>query len=127
MSAGLNAWTLAVLAGTLIVLFSGEYRKPRGRTRRIFLLVVPALVLLGRSLERGLYLNRVYAAFVLRPPTDESALQAVTGVNGALDAQIWAFRWAIIILGIWLLAYSLWWILFDKGDGVRPSLEGPKK
>src|SRR4051812_18793923 len=105
MSAGLNAWALAVLAGTLVVLFNADYRKPRGRVRWIFLLVVPSITLLGRTLERGSYLNRVYAAFVLRVPTDTSALEAVTGVNAALDAQISSFRWAVVVLGIWLAVY----------------------
>src|SRR5688500_9954454 len=55
-----NAWTLAVLAGSIAVLISSDYLRPSGRVRYLYLLFLPGWVFLALSLYHA---DRVFSGY----------------------------------------------------------------
>jgi hypothetical protein len=116
IGADIGQWALLAFGGTLAVMLSTSYRKPDFPWRLIYVLLLPALLCLGIAIQQDAYIKRTYGAMLLRPPSRQVALDALSGANTALSQQIVAFEAGIAILGLWLIAYAGWWMFVDKSD-----------
>jgi hypothetical protein len=115
---GLSQWAILLVGGALVVMLSTSYRRPRKPYRFGYLLLLPAVGCLATSLFKGSYLTRVYAGLLLRRRTVDSAAAAIDQANDALAAQMFWFEFALVLLGIWLLLYIVWWVFIDEPAAV---------
>jgi len=110
----LSQWALLTIGGSLIVVVSTSYYRPKTRRMRLaYLLFLPAWVLLALSIFNGAIIQRSYVAFLVASRgtiTPENANKIAQRITRATESQIWYLQWALVCLGVWLFIYLLWWI-----------------
>jgi hypothetical protein len=88
IGADIGQWALLAFGGTLAVMLSTSYRKPTFPWRLIYIALLPGLLCLGRAIQQDAYIRRTYGAMLLRPPSRQVAVDALSGANAALSQQI---------------------------------------
>jgi hypothetical protein len=120
----LNQWALLVIGGSLVVIVSTSYyRPPALKQRLIYLLFVPAWIMLAISIMQGNIVQRSYLAYLFANPASElypqRTQEILERINRAAGRQIVTLEWALVVLGLWLLFYLSWWILHERvRDGI---------
>jgi hypothetical protein len=107
LSKGLSDWALLTLAGTLLLVFSTSYRRLKNGWRYLYVLFPAAWTALGISLWSGLKLQQHATAFHFVRQTDQNASDILEKANVAVSAQIASFESALVLLGVWLIAYVI--------------------
>jgi len=112
-SGTLTEWTVWTIGGTLAVLLSTSYVKPKGAWKGMYLLILPTLVLFGVALVEGFRIRQAQMAFLLRKGTEQAATEALQVINKAIAYQLDFYFYGIVLLGVWLTAYMFWWVFVD--------------
>jgi hypothetical protein len=111
-SQGLSQWSVLLIGGSVAALLStSNWRPGRLWMRALYLLFVPALAFLFWSAYYGVAAQRNCLALMLIANPDVSG--AKHELNGNLRWQLNDMQIGFSILGVWFLAFLLWWI-FDR-------------
>ncbi len=110
-SAQLITWALALAAGSVAALIGTGYLQPKNRWRLIYLLFLPAWLLVGCSVFYGHQISREYMAAALGLPAKVPIIGQV--INKDFGRQLLTFEFAIAFFALWLLLFLIWWIFFD--------------
>jgi hypothetical protein len=117
---------LLILGGSIVILLGNSYRRPASRWMRATYLIFPlGWAALWGSVDAGMQIRGTYIAYMLRPPKDSvERFSQITKLNSYAIRQMDRLYVGLVIFGIWLMIYLLWWIFFAPieeagGDGLR--------
>lgn len=131
LAQNLTQWALLIIGGSLVVIVgTSYYRPPSMRSRLIYLLFVPAWILLAFSIYNGTLVQRRYLAYTFANPANSNYQQTVQGIlegiNNSANWQFATLEWALVCLGSWLFFYLLWWIfLGEEHESTSTTFSGP--
>lgn len=113
----LTQWEFIIIGGSLLILLGIDYYRPKSVVlRSCYLLFLPAWTLLAVSIYYGIRVQEAYLAYVLVAKTTASGISET--MNSDAHMQIVFMEWGLIVFGIWLLVYLLFWVfckeLHDK-------------
>ncbi len=112
MSAGattVTGWSLTILGATVAGIVAGNFLRPSAIVRGIYLLFIPGWTFLGVSISYGDKVTRRLAAAAFTE--DRTALgQIAAAMNSDYAAQRGWFYLALLIFGLWLALFLLWWV-----------------
>jgi hypothetical protein len=111
----LSQWALLIIGGTLAIIVGTSYYRPDSlKVRSIYLLFIPAWILLAFSISNGSAIQRRYLAFMFLNPAisnyQETVHTILEKVNNEAYWQYVTLEWALLCLGAWLFIYLMWWI-----------------
>ncbi len=110
----LAQWALLIVAGSIVILTSTSYYRPRNpRARLMYLVFLPGWVFLAKCLYYGVSVQRVYLAYLFTNATEERVKLLKDAMREDSLNQIWNMEIALVVFGIWLVCFLLWW-LFNK-------------
>lgn len=104
-------WSLTILGATLLTVVGTSHVSPNSTLgRSVYLLFLPAWVLLGASIYYG---DRVHRHAISTLMVGEDKRREIFGlINADALCQLNLMRYAGVFLAFWLLAYVLWWVFF---------------
>jgi hypothetical protein len=119
-SQGLSQWSVLLIGGSVAALLGTSNWRPRKLwVRAIYVLFVPALAFLFSSAYYGVAAQRNCLALMLIVNADVPG--AKSELNGNLRWQLTDMQIGFSFLGVWFLAFLLWWI-FDRR--INPDRKG---
>src|SRR5579863_3625513 len=66
LAQGLSQWDLLIIAGSMVIIVSTSYYRPRTRTMRLaYFLFLPSWALLATSIYRGIEVQGSYVAYLI--------------------------------------------------------------
>jgi hypothetical protein len=122
LAQSLSQWDLLILGGSLVVIVSTSYYRPKNlKVRAAYYLFIPTWLCLAVSLYAGIVVQRHYVAYLVaarptrpnQPETPEIAKEISEIAAATSDAsrfQIYALEAALLFGALWLLIYIVWWI-----------------
>jgi len=110
----LTGWSLTILGATIAGIVAGHFLRPSATVRWIYLLFVPGCAFLGVSIWYGDKVARRLAAAGF---TDDHAKlrEIAASMNSDYSAQRGWFDSSLIIFGLWLITFLIWWV-FAKSE-----------
>lgn len=117
LAQSLSQWSLLIFGGSLAIILGTSYRRPATRRMRlIYLLFLPAWSLLAFSIYEGFEVQGSYVAYLLAARGKGAAVNAKIGdiaidINTATTLQTRGLESALVLLGVWIVVYTLWWIM----------------
>jgi hypothetical protein len=122
LAQGLSQWDLLIIAGSMVIIVSTGYYRPRTRKMRLtYLVFLPSWILLALSIYRGIQVQGSYVAYLmasLRKDTDSQKAAIISSivakVNNDAIYQIRFLECALLCLAVWLVIYICWWAFTDK-------------
>jgi hypothetical protein len=118
-SQGLSAWAVTVAGGSLVVILSTGYLKPKNYYVRLaYLLYFPGWVFLGLSVYYGQLIQRRYivALLIVTGQVKGNLDKIAQAINSHFGLQFDFFKVALVFFGIWLVIFLLWWIFCSSGE-----------
>jgi hypothetical protein len=111
-SQSLSQWSVLIIGGSVAALVgTSNWRPAKTKIRCIYLLFLPSLALLFVSAYYGVAAQRNCLAMMLMPNVDP--IGAKIELNENLRAQLGTMQWGFSFLGLWFVAFVIWWI-FDS-------------
>jgi hypothetical protein len=117
LAQGLSQWDLLIIAGSMVIIVSTSYYRPRTRRiRAAYFLFLPAWVLLALSIYSGVEVQGSYVAYLVAARHNNAAvIESIAGkVNDDVIFQIFYLKLALACLALWLVIYIFWWVFTDK-------------
>lgn len=122
LAQSLSQWDLLIIAGSMVIIVSTGYYRPRDRKMRLtYLIFLPSWILLALSIHRGIQVQGSYVAYLmasLRKDTDPLKAgiisSIVSKVNSDTTFQIRYLELALLCLAVWLVVYICWWAFKDR-------------
>ena len=114
LAQGLSQWDLLIIAGSMIMIVSTGYYRPRNlRIRMAYFLFLPSWALLALSIYKGIGIQGSYVAYLVAARNNNSALikTILDKINGDMVDQIVYLKLALACLGLWFIIYIFWWVL----------------
>lgn len=105
-SSQLSAWALAVGAGSVAVIVSTSYHRPKKLGYRLpYLLFIPGWVCVGYSLSLGKEISSKYLASIM---VDQDKIAIIASDINDIYAEQQSYLFiSLIIFFVWLLAFTL--------------------
>jgi hypothetical protein len=123
LAQGLSQWALLILGGSLVIVVSTSYYRPRDRrVRAAYFLFIPTWFCLAISVYQGISVQRSYVAYLVASRgTPQAALlgEIAEKMTSATRNQIMFLEIALLFAGIWLIIYIVWWVLTTQSE-VKP-------
>jgi hypothetical protein len=124
LAQNLTQWALLIIGGSLVTVVGTSYYRPDSRRMRfIYLLFVPAWILLAVSIYEGTLIQRKYLAYLYANPSGVRYQilvdRILQDINNEATNQFLTLEWALVCLGLWLVAYLFWWIESEKREPWR--------
>jgi hypothetical protein len=117
---GISQWALLILAGSIVVVASTSYYRPRNiYARLIYLLFLPGWGLLAWSLYDGVSVQRVYLASLFSDLNEANLSKLSDALRQDSISQISHVQWGLFFFGIWLLFYFAWWLFNTEAPPAR--------
>jgi len=119
----ISQWDLLILAGSIVIILSTAYYRPRSRRMRwCYFLFLPTWSLLAMSIFKGTDVQESYVAYLIAQRRKNANL--IEGIAGTTSkdtlSEILYLKLALACLAIWLLFYIIWWVteerVQDDGD-----------
>jgi len=119
----ISQWDLLILAGSIVIILSTAYYRPRSRRMRwCYFLFLPTWGLLAMSIFKGTDVQESYVAYLIAQRRKNANL--IEGIAGTISkdtlSEILYLKLALACLAIWLLFYIIWWVteerVQDDGD-----------
>jgi hypothetical protein len=108
----LSTWALATAGGTMLIIVSTSYLRPKDLKWRLpFLLFIPGWIFLGLSINSGNKVDGTYLAAL--HISIEKHRDAALRMNELCTQQQEYFLIALIFFGVWLLIYLIAWVFCD--------------
>lgn len=121
LAQSLSQWSLLIIAGSLVLIVSTSYRRPRNRkVRAAYLLFIPMWCCLASSIYQGIMVQRSYVAYLVASrstPTAQTLNGIAEAITNATRVQIGALEISLLIGALWLLIYIVWWICSNQSEG----------
>jgi hypothetical protein len=121
LAQGLSQWDLLILAGSLVIVVSTSYYRPRDRrVRAAYFLFLPTWFCLALSVYQGINVQRSYVAYLVstRATPQASLLNAIAeSMTSATRKQILSLEIALLFTGAWLIIYIVWWVFSNQPQG----------
>ena len=117
LAQGLSQWDLLIIAGSMVIIVSTSYYRPRTRKMRLaYFLFLPSWVLLALSIYRGIEVQGSYVAYLVAARHNNQKLieSIASRINADTISQIQFLKMALLCLGFWLVIYIFWWVLSEK-------------
>jgi hypothetical protein len=118
LAQSLSAWDLLIIGGSLVMIVSTSYYRPRSRKMRsAYFLFLPAWGFLAFSVYQGIQVQRSYVAYLVAAGKVEKDPKVISDIarnmEVATKSEIWALELALVFLGMWLLIYIGWWVFSE--------------
>ena len=121
LAQGLSQWCLLIIGGSLVIIVSTSYYRPKSpRVRAAYFLFVPAWLCLAVSIYEGIRVQRSYVAYLVgsrQGPNIQLSNQIAETMADATRKQILSLQAALGFVGLWLLIYVTWWIVSGQHGG----------
>jgi hypothetical protein len=102
-----SQWSVLVFGGSLALVLSTSYRRPRPKwTRWSYLLYLPGWALLAVSIHEGSQAQRALAAYVLTRNSE-----SIRFLNDSLMSQLTMMQWGFLAFASWMFIFLVCWIL----------------
>lgn len=116
-------FALLLIGGTVVILLSASYHRPKNvLVRGCYLLFIPGWALLGLSVNSGVRAQGAYTSYLIRSKADLTQTKAT--MTGDANNQVFFLKSALVVFGIWLFIYLLWWI-FNKEEATQAGMLAP--
>jgi hypothetical protein len=106
-----STWSLSIIGGTVLVIIGNSHYQPKeiGFKLTYFLFII-GWIFIAMSMYHGLNISgRVMAAELFSKKEDE--LKPIfSKANDDFANQLKYFKYSLIVFGIWLVIYLLWWM-----------------
>lgn len=124
LAQGLSQWDLLIIAGSMVIIVSTSYYRPRTRKMRLaYFLFLPSWILLALSIYRGIEVQGSYVAYLVAARTNNT--QRIGGIADKMNddtvSQILFLKLALACLAVWLIIYIFWWVLSEKLHEENPK------
>lgn len=114
LAQNLCQWAFLIIGGSVVILLGTSYRRPASSwIRRSFALFVPAWMCLAGSIYEGTQVQRAALGYYF---LSNKNIKPV--INEDAYSQIRCIQWGLVLLGIWLLIFLIWWIS-NKGKDLE--------
>jgi hypothetical protein len=121
LAQGLSQWDLLILAGSLVIIISTSYYRPRNKgMRATYFLFLPTWSGLALSIYEGISVQRSYVAYLVASrgtPQPKLLAQIAENMTSAIRRQIGWLETALVFAAIWLLIYIAWWVFTTQSEG----------
>lgn len=123
-SATLVNWALAVMGGTVAAVIGSSYERPKTWPERLmYLLFIPAWILLGCSIFAGKQISgRFIAAQLASDP--KNVRETIGHMNDDFFFQWSMLESALVVLFVWLIWFLIWFIFFSTKDSEKKNSDG---
>lgn len=110
--------SLLIAGGTIAILVGSSYIRPKHRgVRYAYFLFVFGWIFLGLSMYYGFRTQRDYLGYLWAAKVDpHDVLRAMN--TDAYKQLSWMER-SLVIFGLWLLVYLIWWVLHKGSSQIR--------
>jgi len=121
LAQSLSQWDLLILGGSLVVIVSTSYYRPKTlKVRAAYFLFIPTWLCLAISVYQGIAVQRSYVAYLVAsrstPPQQHTIDQIAVNITDATRSQIYALETALLFGALWLLIYIIWWIYSNQSE-----------
>jgi hypothetical protein len=116
LAQGLSQWALLIIGGSLVVIVSTSYYRPKTRrARAAYFLFLPAWLSLALSIYKGSVIQRSYVAYLTasRVHAVDRINQIAANMARATQSQLNYLEISLVLLGIWLVFYLVWWVVWN--------------
>jgi hypothetical protein len=114
LAQALSQWDLLILAGSLVIIISTSYYRPKSRAMRAtYFIFVPTWSFLAWSVYQGINVQRSYVAYLVATrgtPKPTLLEQIAENMTSATRHQIFGLEIALLFAAVWLLIYIVWWV-----------------
>jgi hypothetical protein len=121
LAQSLSQWDLLILAGSLVIVVSTSYYRPRDRrVRAAYFLFIPTWFCLALSVYQGINVQRSYVAYLVAArgtPAASLLNEIAENMTDATRRQILSLEIALLFTGAWLIIYIVWWIFSNQPQG----------
>ena|SRR5665213_2035173 len=116
----LITWSLTLVGGSLLAIISNSYLHPESRTLKMaYFLFLIGWGLIAKVIYHGNKITRINILLPIFRNKREELEDRFESCNAEFRSQLNYFNCALVIFGIWLVAYLLWWVF-----GVHPPITG---
>lgn len=113
-SSKISAWSLSIIGGSLLAILSNDYLHPsQPGLKMIYLLFIVGWIFIGKSFYNGKKIIGKSIATELNKNNKEALKATFEDCNEFYSRQLRFFNLGLLIFGIWLLLYLLWWVFGD--------------
>lgn len=110
----ITTWALSVIGGTFIIMLSSDYLKPeKFELKLAYLLFIAGWTLMGISIYCAKEITGSTIASDLYRDRLESLKEIFKRCNNLYSKQIRFFNLGLLMFGIWLVLFLLWWVFKD--------------
>ncbi|SEM24873.1 hypothetical protein SAMN05661044_04673 [Olivibacter domesticus] len=113
----ITTWALSVVGGTFIIILTSDYLKPeKFEFKLVYLLFIVGWILMGVSIYCAKEITGSTIASELYSDNLESLKEIFKRCNNLYSKQIRYFNLGLLMFGIWLVLFLIWWIFngYDK-------------
>lgn len=108
------SWSLSLLGGSFLAILSDEFVHPEIKYFKLaYFIFVPGWIFTMMSINYGLMVSGCLSAAHRNLSNFELLRIGFDNCQASSRRQIRCFKTALVLFGIWLLAYLSWWILTD--------------
>lgn len=123
LAQGLSQWDLLIIAGSLLVVVSTAYYRPKSRKiRSAYFLFLPTWFCLALSVYQGISVQRAYVAYLVctrATPPKQLLDEIAERMTSATRNQILSLEIALLFASAWLIVYIVWWVFSDSSERSR--------
>lgn len=109
----LITWSLSIIGGSLLAIFSTSYIEPTGWIKFAYLLFVFGWISISISIYFGEKVTRHYIASTA-VPHPEIVKEIGREINASFKLQLNSFSVATGIFALWLIMVLMWWIFLKE-------------
>jgi hypothetical protein len=103
----LISWSISILGGTILAIFSTSYLKLENKWGKLsYLLFIPGWYKLIVSIRTGNIISRRQIMAYINP---ENQVEIINKMNDDYIIQLDSFNCSMIFIGIWLTLFMLFW------------------
>lgn len=109
-------WAFLIIGGSIATLLGTSYHRPENRfVRYAYLAFIVGWMFLSQSIYFGSRVHRAYLGYLLvPPPNSEAAREIMRQLNTDGFQQLQTFKHGLIVFGIWLVIYLIWWVFNEQ-------------
>ena len=107
----LTTWSLSVIAGSILIIIDNSYFRPLAIEHRYFyFLFLIGWTHIGISMYHAFSITRSSMVKDLYTENSSFLMAMLQKCNTAFKWQLRFFQWALLVFGLWLLLYLVWWV-----------------
>lgn len=113
-SSRISSWSFTIMGGTFLAILSDSYVHPEsGQLKLFYLLFLIGWFFIAASLRFGMNISGRSIASELSAKSIDDLVKIFEKCNDDYSKQIRHFKRGLVVFGLWLVLYLIWWIFFD--------------